>query len=145
MKVRVMNNDLFVGMIEAMGGNATPMDFAEVYQSLRTGVVDGAAILALPNEPHLKRCTELVGEVEAALAAHFGVAVPVRLVVDEGAVRPDPTSKASKADAAVQADAAAVEDEEVDTDELVDADAAVGSAVERLAEAFPGASVVESD
>jgi len=42
MKVRVMNNDLFVGMIEAMGGNATPMDFAEVYQSLRTGVVDGA-------------------------------------------------------------------------------------------------------
>ena len=109
-----------------------------------TGVVEGAAILALPNEPHLKRCTELVGEVEAALAAHFGVAVPVRLVVDEGAVRPDPTSKASKADAAVPADAA-VEDEEVDTDELVDADAAVGSAVERLAEAFPGASVVESD
>ncbi len=76
------------------------------------------------------------------------MAVPVRLVVDEGAVRPDPTSKASKAskaDAAVPADAPAVEDEEVDTDELVDADAAVGSAVERLAEAFPGASVVESD
>ncbi len=42
MKVRVMNNDLFVGMIEAMGGNATPMAFAEVYQSLKTGVVDGA-------------------------------------------------------------------------------------------------------
>lgn len=42
MKVRVMNNDLFVGMIEAMGGNATPMAFAEVYQSLSTGVVDGA-------------------------------------------------------------------------------------------------------
>ncbi len=42
MKVRVMNNDLFVGMIEALGGNATPMAFSEVYQSLRTGVVDGA-------------------------------------------------------------------------------------------------------
>lgn len=42
LKVRVMNNDLFVGMIEAMGGNATPMAFAEVYQSLKTGVVDGA-------------------------------------------------------------------------------------------------------
>ena len=42
MKVRVMNNDLFVGMIESMGGNATPMAFGEVYQSLRTGVVDGA-------------------------------------------------------------------------------------------------------
>ncbi|MEO1089885.1 MAG: TRAP transporter substrate-binding protein [Pseudomonadota bacterium] len=42
MKIRVMNNDLFVGMIEALGGNATPMAFAEVYQSLKTGVVDGA-------------------------------------------------------------------------------------------------------
>jgi len=37
-----MNNDLFVGMVESMGGNATPMAFAEVYQSLKTGVVDGA-------------------------------------------------------------------------------------------------------
>ena len=37
-----MNNDLFVGMIESLGGNATPMAFAEVYQSLKTGVVDGA-------------------------------------------------------------------------------------------------------
>ena len=42
LKVRVMNNDLFVGMIEAMDGNATPMAFAEVYQSIKTGVVDGA-------------------------------------------------------------------------------------------------------
>lgn len=42
MKVRVMNNDLFVKMIESMGGNATPMAFAEVYQSLKTGVIDGA-------------------------------------------------------------------------------------------------------
>ncbi len=42
MKVRVMNNDLFVGMIGSMGGNATPMAFAEVYQALKTGVVDGA-------------------------------------------------------------------------------------------------------
>ncbi|MFY0594789.1 MAG: TRAP transporter substrate-binding protein [Cognatishimia sp.] len=42
MKVRVMNNDLFVGMIESLGGNATPMAFAEVYQSIKTGVVDGA-------------------------------------------------------------------------------------------------------
>ncbi|NND91224.1 MAG: TRAP transporter substrate-binding protein [Granulosicoccus sp.] len=42
LKVRVMNNDLFVGMVASMGGNATPMAFAEVYQSLKTGVVDGA-------------------------------------------------------------------------------------------------------
>lgn len=42
MKVRVMNNDLYVDMIAALGGNATPMAFGEVYQSLKTGVIDGA-------------------------------------------------------------------------------------------------------
>jgi len=42
LKIRVMSNDLFVKMVEAMDGNATPMAFAEVYQSIKTGVVDGA-------------------------------------------------------------------------------------------------------
>jgi tripartite ATP-independent transporter DctP family solute receptor len=42
LKVRVMNNDLYSGMIEALGGNPSPMAFSEVYQSLKTGVVDGA-------------------------------------------------------------------------------------------------------
>jgi len=42
LKVRVMNNDLYSGMISALGGNPSPMAFAEVYQSLKTGVVDGA-------------------------------------------------------------------------------------------------------
>jgi len=42
MKVRVMNNDLYSGMIAELGGNPSPMAFAEVYQSLKTGVVDGA-------------------------------------------------------------------------------------------------------
>ena len=42
LKIRVMNNDLFVSMVESMDGNATPMAFAEVYQSIQTGVVDGA-------------------------------------------------------------------------------------------------------
>lgn len=42
MKIRVMNNDLYSGMINALGGNPSPMAFSEVYQSLKTGVVDGA-------------------------------------------------------------------------------------------------------
>ncbi|MEP2031467.1 MAG: TRAP transporter substrate-binding protein [Paracoccaceae bacterium] len=42
MKVRVMNNDLFTGMIAELGGNPSPMAFAEVQQALKTGVVDGA-------------------------------------------------------------------------------------------------------
>jgi tripartite ATP-independent transporter DctP family solute receptor len=42
LKIRVMSNDLFVKMVESMDGNATPMAFSEVYQSIQTGVVDGA-------------------------------------------------------------------------------------------------------
>ena len=42
LKVRVMNNDLYTSMISAMGGNPSPMAFAEVQQALKTGVVDGA-------------------------------------------------------------------------------------------------------
>ncbi|MEP1695356.1 MAG: TRAP transporter substrate-binding protein DctP, partial [Paracoccaceae bacterium] len=34
MKVRVMNNDLYSGMIAELGGNPSPMAFAEVYQAL---------------------------------------------------------------------------------------------------------------
>lgn len=41
-KVRVMNNDMFVTVIESLGGDATPMAFAEGYPSLKTGIVDGA-------------------------------------------------------------------------------------------------------
>jgi len=42
MKIRVQQSDLFVAMMEAMGANATPMPFGEVYTGLKTGIVDGA-------------------------------------------------------------------------------------------------------
>ncbi|MEQ8286115.1 TRAP transporter substrate-binding protein [Thalassospira sp.] len=42
LKFRVMSNDLYVQMVAALGGNATPMAYGEVYQSLKTGVIDGA-------------------------------------------------------------------------------------------------------
>ena len=42
MKLRVMDNQLYVDMIAALGGNATPMPMGEIYQSLKTGVIDGA-------------------------------------------------------------------------------------------------------
>lgn len=42
MKVRVQQSDLFVAMLTAMGANATPMPYGEVYTALKTGVVDAA-------------------------------------------------------------------------------------------------------
>ena len=42
MKVRVQQSDLFVGMIQALGANPTPMPYGEVYTALKTGIVDAA-------------------------------------------------------------------------------------------------------
>jgi len=41
-KIRVQNSDLFVATMEALGANATPMEFGQVYEALKTGVIDGA-------------------------------------------------------------------------------------------------------
>ena len=100
-------------------------------------VEDGTAVMALPNEPHMRRCEDMRPELEKALADRFGVAVPVRLIV-EGDTRQsvrEPVVVTPVVDEAV--------DEAVDLDGLVDADIAEGSAVEKLTQVFPGASLVD--
>ena len=42
LKFRVMQSDIFVDMVNALGGNATPMPYGEVYSSIQTGVIEGA-------------------------------------------------------------------------------------------------------
>lgn len=42
LKIRVQQSDLFIALINALGANATPMPFGELYSGLQTGVVDGA-------------------------------------------------------------------------------------------------------
>ncbi len=41
MKIRSVTLPVFMATVEGMGGTPTPLDFAEVYQGLRSGVVDG--------------------------------------------------------------------------------------------------------
>jgi len=41
MKIRSVTLPTFIATIEAMGATPTPMDYAEVYQSLLSGVIDG--------------------------------------------------------------------------------------------------------
>lgn len=106
-------------------------------------VQDGTAVMALPNEPHLRRCEDLRGELENVLAARFGGSLPVRLVVEDGSPAPTPTPVAKPRPVAV--DESKVADESIDLDGLVDADVAEGSAVDRLTQAFPGAALVEPD
>jgi hypothetical protein len=45
----------------------------------------GTAVFALPNETHRSYCEDVRIDVETVLGAHFGLAVPLRLVVDDEA------------------------------------------------------------
>ncbi|MEO3388723.1 TRAP transporter substrate-binding protein [Mesorhizobium sp. CAU 1741] len=42
LKIRVPDAEIFVSTVEALGANATPLAFGEVYTALQTGVIDGA-------------------------------------------------------------------------------------------------------
>ncbi len=42
LKIRVQESELMMDMIKALGAQATPMAYGEVYSSLQTGVIDGA-------------------------------------------------------------------------------------------------------
>jgi len=42
LKLRVPASDLYVAMVNALGGNAVPIPYGEVYQALAQGVIDGA-------------------------------------------------------------------------------------------------------
>jgi tripartite ATP-independent transporter DctP family solute receptor len=42
LKIRVMQNPIFVEMVNAMGGNGLSVSFNELYTAMQTGVVDGA-------------------------------------------------------------------------------------------------------
>jgi DNA polymerase-3 subunit gamma/tau len=94
------------------------------------GVDASAAIFAVPDKGLLTRAEPNRAEVEAALAAHFGRPVPLRLVLDEPAPAATP--------AGPQADDLGG----IDLHELEDAPAAVVSPEQRLLEAFPGAEEV---
>jgi tripartite ATP-independent transporter DctP family solute receptor len=42
MKIRVQQSDMFIALVSALGANATPMNFGEVYSGLQTKLIDGA-------------------------------------------------------------------------------------------------------
>ena len=100
---------------------------------------ENGVTISLPNEPHLRRCQELVSEVETAIKNTFGVSLPVLLSVDDVSLSSISPPNPSKPPAPAKID------ESFNPDELVEADANAGSAVERIAQAFPGAEIVESE
>ena len=42
LKIRVMNNQMAINMVNSMGASATPLSYSELYTAMQQGVVDGA-------------------------------------------------------------------------------------------------------
>jgi len=91
-------------------------------------VKNGTAVFALPDHGLVERSANFVPEAEAALAAHFGRPVPLRVVLDRAGAAATSTAEPP------------VDDEEsYDLDELTETAIAPAAPVEqRILEAFPG-------
>jgi len=90
----------------------------------------GVAGYALPTPIHRERCAEVQGDVEHALAGHFGRRVPLKLLVEAEVGAPTPDEP---------------DDEElIDPRDLRDAPSpGVTSPVDHVMQAFEGATLVE--
>ena len=102
------------------------------YGTGRFGPVEGETVdFLVPNEAHRRYCEECRGEVESALAGHFGRPVRLRLLVDaDGSDGPAPGGGHQP-------------EEEIDLTELTEAPAVEPvSPEERLLRAFPGSEEV---
>ena len=102
---------------------------------------DRGVALAVPNEPHRARSEQHRGELEAALAAHFGRPVPVTFVLE-------PSTPARPRGAGERGARAAPdpepEEEAIDPAELVNAGPEHDLApFERVTQAFPGAELMD--
>jgi TRAP-type transport system periplasmic protein len=73
LKIRVMNNKVYIEMMKALGASPTPMSFAELYSALQQGTIDGQ------ENPSAHIYTKRFYEVQkyASLTAHAYAPEPV--------------------------------------------------------------------
>jgi DNA polymerase III subunit gamma/tau len=109
-----------------------------IFMGAHVGTMAGdALVISFAGEPHRVRAEEYRREVEKALAAAAGRAIPLSLVVDHAAANDDNVVQLKRAEPA-QAD------EDIDTGDLVDVPPdAVVSPLDRLTQAFPGSEIIE--
>jgi DNA polymerase-3 subunit gamma/tau len=149
-------DELAAAMAEGVLGQLRGVAKA-IYSTGRfVGVEAGAAVFALANAPTRDRAERVRADVEAALAARFGRPIRLRLVDEQsvtttapadgsGAARPADGPARHSADEPASTDADDDEEEIVDVSELVEATDVVTTGVDRLTEAFPGATLVEEE
>jgi hypothetical protein len=99
-------------------------------------------VFGVPNAHYQPRVDEVKADVEQAIQAMFGRSVMIEVIVD-GNAAPPPGSRS--AGAAVPEQPTSTEDEISDVgdvNELADAKDIAASGIDRITQAFPGATVV---
>lgn len=96
LKIRAVPTPILMATLEGLGARPTPMDFAEVYQSLRSGIVDGqdnpVASIYTAKFYEVQKYLVLTGHIHAVAAAVINEKVyqalsPVgRAAVEQGAI-----------------------------------------------------------
>ena len=121
-------DDLTTAWADAVLPKLRPIIKAKFAAGRFLSVADGRAVYALPGAGLLEKAAAVKGDVEAALAAHFGTRVPLELVVDPGSTPVGPVEQA---------------DEPVDLDALTDAPDDNRTGIDHLSAAFPGSEIVD--
>jgi len=133
---------------EAFGGALLDGLEQRVRTRFRSGrflsVDDTTAAFGVPNAHYQPRVEEVKGDVEQAILAMFGASVTISVVVD-GDAPPPPGTRAAAPEPAptpVVANSEAEMAEVGDVSELADASDVAASGVDRITQAFPGATIV---
>jgi DNA polymerase-3 subunit gamma/tau len=133
---------LNAGWSDMLDGQSTPARAR--FLAGRVASVDGDTIVfVLPTDSQVKRCEPFKTEVEKAVAESFGTPLKITLSAD---LNPTPSTMPGTAQPAPTAPVDPPQDEaDIDIHDLTDADVGNATVVDRIADVFPGAEVLEQE
>ena len=116
------------------------------FQAAAFQEIDGeVAVFELPNEVHRERCEQLRAEVEGTFSELLGQPVSLRLVAGHDDAGPGGPPSPGPSSSPGPEPAPSPSEEPVDLDQLQDAPPDGRSTLDRITDAFPGATVIEND
>jgi DNA polymerase-3 subunit gamma/tau len=128
------------GWAEMLEGRSTPAR-ARFLAGQVLGVDGESIVFVLPSDSQVKRCEPYRAEVEEAIAAFFGATMTITLRANDG---PTPSIMPGAAKPAEPAQPPQHESE-IDINDLTDAEGTNATVVERIADVFPGAEILEQE
>lgn len=112
-KYRVMQNPVFIGMFQSLGGNAIPMAWGEVYTAVQQGTIDGLeipiAVIKSNNYAEVAKYLSLTRHTYSAL----GVLISKRTFENLSAEQQEAVRMAAKQAAVAQRAAVAANNENI--------------------------------